>query len=229
MDCPCDYTPPMMMWNKHNIKEDNSTYFAVRDPLLTNNICECIKAEQQQAELYFENFGMFDQVDQCVNFALNKNIDRIKNRNQMKTIEMGFINTLFKFEKENIVNINKNNSREIEMQIDIDGNAVFSPVYKSENEKAEFRSVEISSLPEAVTYVSEPQKEKESHDVEPITNVDVSQQIKIDKIEISENNNENIQRIDDKITPLINMIKSETVYKQIPEEEKESTQFNERK
>ena len=84
-------------------------------------------------------------------------------------------------------------------------------------------------MPEAVTYVSEPQKEKESHDVEPITNVDVSQQIKIDKIEISENNNENIQRIDDKITPLINMIKSETVYKQIPEEEKESTQFNERK
>ena len=86
----------MMMKFNYN-DEINLKYYAVKDPIITNNNCECIKTNQDEIAMYFENLGMFENLNDCVRFVekQNKNlifkILNMESKQQLKgTIKLYF-------------------------------------------------------------------------------------------------------------------------------------------
>jgi len=124
-----------------------------------------------------------------------------------------------------------NSSKEIEkIDINIEEVAVFTPVAKDDVIKFDSKSINIDNIPQIVEIYEDSKTEKENvKNINFTENDSVTEEIKIEKIEIEPITNQSVTNIENNVTPIVNMIKAETVFNKIQDSERESTEFNDRK
>ena len=212
---------------------ESNIYFAVKDPILTNNKCECLGININEADLYFENLGLFDNLRDCNRFCEKSNLHLIKARDKMKNVNFGVevYNQSKKTEMKFLKLSELNSSKEIEkINTNIEEVAVFTPVAKDDVIKSDSKSVNIDNIPQIVEIYEDSKTEKENvKNINFTENDSVTEEIKIEKIEIEPITNQNVTNIENNVTPIVNMIKAETVFNKIQDSERESTEFNDRK
>jgi hypothetical protein len=124
-----------------------------------------------------------------------------------------------------------NSSKEIEkIDTNIEEVAVFTPVAKDDVIKFDSKSINIDNIPQIVEIYEDSKTEKENvKNINFTENDSVTEEIKIEKIEIEPITNQSVTNIENNVTPIVNMIKAETVFNKIQDSERESTEFNDRK
>ena len=225
----CQPVPPSFAFNA----TESNIYFAVKDPLLTNNKCECLNININDAGLYFENLGLFDNLRDCNRFCEKSNLHLIKARDKMKNVNFGVevYNQNKKTEMKFLKLSELNSSKEIEkIDTNIEEVAVFTPVAKDDVIKFDSKSINIDNIPQIVEIYEDSKTEKENvKNINFTENDSVTEEIKIEKIEIEPITNQSVTNIENNVTPIVNMIKAETVFNKIQDSERESTEFNDRK
>ena len=212
---------------------ESNIYFALKDPILTNNKCECLNINIDDAGLYFENLGLFDNLRDCNRFCEKSNLHLIKAKDKMKNVNFGVevYNQNKKTEMKFLKLSELNSSKEIEkINTNIEEAALFTPVAKDNITESDSKSINIDNIPQIVEIYEDSKIEKEEvKNINFVENDSVTEEIKIEKINIEPVANQTVINIENNVTPIINMIKAETVFNKIQDSERESTEFNDRK
>jgi hypothetical protein len=228
-DINCQPVPPSFAFNA----TESNIYFAVKDPILTNNKCECLNINIDHAGLYFENLGLFDNLRDCNRFCEKSNLHLIKAKDKMKNVNFGIevYNQSKKTEMKFLKLSELNSSKEIEkINTNIEEATLFTPVAKDNVTESDSKSINIDNIPQIVEIYEDSKIEKEEvKNINFVENDSVTEEIKIEKIDIEPVVNQSVVNIENNVTPIINMIKAETVFNKIQDSERESTEFNDRK
>jgi len=220
-------------WSNDSYQSESNIYFALKDPILTNNKCECLNINIDDAGLYFENLGLFDNLRDCNRFCEKSNLHLIKAKDKMKNVNFGIevYNQSKKTEMKFLKLSELNSSKEIEkINTNIEEATLFTPVAKDNVVESDSKSINIDNIPQIVEIYEDSKIEKEEvKNINFVENDSVTEEIKIEKIDIEPVVNQSVVNIENNVTPIINMIKAETVFNKIQDSERESTEFNDRK
>jgi hypothetical protein len=229
----CDCGGGILFNFSNNEEQISNIYFAVKDPILTNNKCECLNINIDHAGLYFENLGLFDNLRDCNRFCEKSNLHLIKAKDKMKNVNFGIevYNQSKKTEMKFLKLSELNSSKEIEkINTNIEEATLFTPVAKDNVVESDSKSININNIPQIVEIYEDSKSEKEEvKNINFVENDSVTEEIKIEKIDIEPVVNQSVVNIENNVTPIINMIKAETVFNKIQDSERESTEFNDRK
>jgi hypothetical protein len=229
---PTPFTDFGIYINENEIENSiNLNYYAVKDPILTNNKCECLNISADDASLYFENLGMFSNLLDCSKLSYKENAHLLDDRNKLKEIE-AVINVYSQQEdKIKLVDyINANVSKEIKTHIDEEGEFKITRTVPSLRKPVSRKSPEIPEIqfmPETEQMSREIVESEDSKDINVLNNNELINEIKINKLDVSEKEND-VKEIENNAVHLINAVKAKTVFNKMDDTEKESTQFKDR-
>jgi hypothetical protein len=230
-DCTC-MPPTAFNFSVNNYAEDN-IYYAIKDPVLTNNKCECLNLSADDASIYFENLGIFSTLSECSKFSNKENAYLLKDRTKLREIEVSINTYNQEYVQKLSEYINTNTTKEINTFVNELGQLSITRSVPSAQKPPNSESINIPEIQfMAVTpqtknqYVVNPVM-PEFKEIKILSNDVVVEEIKIDKIDIQEKE-QDVKSIDNNAVNLINILKAKTLFKDVDENEKESTQFKDR-
>ena len=226
-DCDCG---GISFTFNYNEESTNSIYYALKDPVLTNNKCECLNINADDASIYFENLGIFSNLRDCNKFSNKENAYLLEDRSKLREFE-ATIKVYSQEEKQKLVNyINANISKEIKTYINEEGEFQITRKVASVKKPAKATSLqipEIQFMPMTEQTSKEIVETEESKEINTLTKNELVEGIKIDKFDIQEKE-QDVKEVDNNAINLMNVLKANTLFNNISDKEKESTQFKDR-
>jgi len=182
------------------------------------------------ASIYFENLGIFSNLRDCNKFSNKENAYLLEDRSKLREFEAA-IKVYSQEEKQKLVDyINANVSKEIKTHIDEQGEFQITRTVPSIRKPAEATSLkipEIQFMPMTEQTSKEIVEIEESKEINTFTKNELVEGIKIDKLDIQEKE-QDVKEVDNNAINLMNLLKANTLFNNISDKEKESTQFKDR-